>query len=183
MKRQRVLLALFVSCLVLVTGSCSSDNSPTGVAAEPAVTTPELAPNASLLGGLLRPLGLLKCQALPTATATKTIGPNGGVLQVGPHVLWVPPGALDRNVTITATAPSGSARAVEFSPHGLEFEESAWLTMSYANCDLLGTLLPKRIAYTNDLLSILYYLLSFDSIWTRTVTGKVDHFSKYAVAW
>ena len=107
----------------------------------------------------------------------------GGTLQVGPHLLWVPPGALDRNVTITATAPSSSTRSVEFSPEGLQFEESAWLTMSYSGCDLLGTLLPKRIAYTDDLLSILYYLLSFDSIWTRTVTGKVDHFSKYAVAW
>jgi len=183
MKRQRVLLSLFVACFVLVTGSCSSDQSPTGLAADPAASAPDIAPNNSLIGGLLRPLGLLQCDALPAATATKTIGPSGGVLQVGPHVLWVPPGALDHNVTITATAPSSNVRSVQFSPEGLEFDRSAWLTMSYANCSLLGTLLPKRIAYTDDLLSILYYLLSFDSFWTKTVTGKVDHFSKYAVSW
>ena len=183
MKRQRVLLALFVSCFVLVTGSCSSDHSPTGVAAKPEVAAPDTAPNASLLGGILRPLGLLKCSPLPARTVTKTIGPSGGVLQVGPHVLVIPRGALRQDVTITATAPSSDVNSVEFSPHGLDFEQSAWLTMSYANCDLLGRLLPKRIAYTDDALSILYYLLSIDLLWTRTVTGKVDHFSKYAVAW
>lgn len=175
MKRQRVLLSLFAACVVLVVGSCSSDNAPTGIPAD--------APNPSLIGGLLRPLGLLKCEPLPAATATKTIGAAGGVLQVGPHFLVIPPGALDHNVTITATAPSADVNSIEFSPHGLEFDQSAWLTMSYANCNLLGRLLPKRIAYTDGGLNILYYLLSFDFLWTRTVTGKVDHFSRYAVSW
>jgi hypothetical protein len=182
MKRQRALVALFVACVVLVTGNCSSDNSPTGVATNEVVTL-DSQPDAALLGGLLRPLGLLKCRPMQAASATRTIGPDGGVIQVGPHFLVIPRGALKQNVTITATAPSDDVNSIEFSPHGLEFEASAWLTMSYANCDLLGRLLPKRIAYTDDALDILYYLLSLDLIWTRTVTGKVDHFSKYAVAW
>lgn len=183
MKRQRILFSLFVACFVLATGSCSSDQSPTGPAATAAVAAVDSAPQGALLGPLLKPLGLLKCDPLPAATATAAIGRDGGVLQVGPHVLWIPPGALDRTVTIRATIRRDDVNAVDFSPHGLEFAGSAWLTMSYANCNLLGRLLPKRIAYTDNLLNILYYLLSFDSFWTKTVTGKVDHFSKYAVSW
>jgi len=55
--------------------------------------------------------------------------------------------------------------------------------MSYANCNLLGTLLPKRIAYTDDALNILSYLLSLDNLFAKKVTGKVNHFSNYAIAW
>jgi hypothetical protein len=55
--------------------------------------------------------------------------------------------------------------------------------MSYANCSGLGSLLPKRIAYTNDLLQILSFLTSADNIFTHKVTGQVKHFSEYVVAW
>ena len=56
--------------------------------------------------------------------------------------------------------------------------------MSYANCHGLGSLLPKQIVYTSDnLLSILEVLSSLDNPLGRTVTGKVKHFSSYAVAW
>jgi hypothetical protein len=184
MKRLRSPFILLVSGLLLATGSCTSDRTPTGVVADPQAFAP--APGDSggqLLGGLLRPLGLLRCRPLPEATATETIGPGGGAIEVGPHVLWVPPGALDEPVTITAHAPSDDVNSIEFTPKGLEFERSAWLTMSYANCNLLGRLLPKRIAYTDNLLNILYYLLSIDNIFTKRVTGRVDHFSKYAVSW
>ena len=187
MKRVRSLLALLVFGLVLMTGSCSSDQSPTGVSAPITSATDSAVTingaNASLLGELLRPTGLLKCRPLPAATASKVIGPGGGTIQVGPHSLFIPAGALDRNVTITAYAPSDDVNSVQFSPSGLDFDRSAWLTMSYANCSLLGQLLPKRIAYTSNLLNILYYILSLDNIFTRQVIGKVDHFSKYAVSW
>ncbi len=187
MKRLRLLFAFLAAGLFLVTGSCSSDQSPTGVVASerPAADTALAfdAPQRDLFGGLLRPLGLVQCTPLPAATATRTIGPQGGLIQVGPHSLWIPAGALDRPVTITATAPSDDVNSVQFSPPGLAFERSAWLTMSYANCNLLGRLLPKRIAYTNNLLDILYYILSIDNIFTKQVIGKVDHFSKYAVSW
>jgi hypothetical protein len=60
-----------------------------------------------LLSELLRPTGLLACRPLPYASATQTIGPDGGVIQVGPHTLRIPPRALSRPITITAEAPSG----------------------------------------------------------------------------
>jgi hypothetical protein len=151
------------------------------------ISAPELvppSPQASLLGGLLQATGLLKCSELPYDSETQTIGSGGGTIRVGPHTLTVPAGALASPVTITGELVTGrSVNAVHFEPEGLTFARSASLTMSYANCNLLGSLLPKRIAYVSDGLDILSYLLSIDNLLAKKVTGQVDHFSNYAVAW
>ena len=136
-----------------------------------------------LLGGLLTKTGLIKCSPLPPALTVATIGRSGGVMQVGPHTFTVPAGALDHNVTITAYAPSSQYNQVQFQPEGLQFDKSASLTTSYANCNLLGILLPKHIAYVDGDLNILYLLQSLDNIGAQKVTGQVNHFSDYVVAW
>ena len=141
------------------------------------------APQADLIGSLLQSTGLLSCSPLPYDSVTQTIGPSGGIIHVGPHWLAVPPGALSSSVSITAVAPSGKVNLVRFTPEGLRFDRSAALTMSYQNCSLLGKLLPKKIAYVDDQLHILDYLLSLDLLSLRTVTGELKHFSGYAVAW
>ncbi len=161
MKAIRFLMVALVVCVI---ASCS-DSAPTA----PATVQ---APNASLIGDLLRPTGLLQCSALPAASTTQTIGPSGGSLTVGPHVLRIPAGALAQPTSIT-----------RFQPEGLKFATPAYLTMSYANCSLLGSLLPKRIAYTSNLLDILEYLLSVDNLFSKKVTGQVKHFSEYVIAW
>jgi hypothetical protein len=177
MKAVRLVAAAFAVCAVVLVSACG-DRSPTAAA-------PELqAPNSSLIGGLLSATGLLKCSDLPYASATQTIGSAGGTLRVGPHTLTVPAGALASPVAITGQIVTGrGVNAVHFAPDGLRFARSASLTMSYANCSLLGVLAPKRIAYVNGGLNILSYLLSIDNLLARKVTGRVDHFSDYAVAW
>lgn len=164
--------------VVLAVAACT-DQSPTAV---PSPQAP--APDPSLIGSLLKPTGLLSCSALPYDSVTQTIGPLGGSLRVGPHSLVVPPGALAQPTTITAVLPTGlGVNAVRFQPDGLQFQVPAALTMSYANCSLLGKLLPKRIARISDVLQILEYLLSVDNLFTKRVTGKLNHFSDYAIAW
>jgi hypothetical protein len=141
-------------------------------------------PQADLIGSLLQATGLLQCSSLPYASATQTIGSAGGTIRVGPHTLTVPAGALSSPVAITGALVTGrGVNAVHFQPEGLRFQRSAYLTMSYANCNLLGVLLPKRVAYVSDGLDILSYLLSIDNLFAKQVTGRVDHFSNYAVAW
>lgn len=168
---------LIAPVLVLVAALACSERTPTTAPVAPA-------PDASLIGGLLAPTGLLKCSDLPYASDTETIGPLGGVLQAGPHSLVIPPGALTAPTTITMTVPTGlGVNAVKFQPEGLQFITPAALTMSYSNCSLLGKLLPKRIAYTDDNLNILTYLLSLDNLLSKRVTGKVNHFSDYVIAW
>ncbi len=151
-----------------------SDSRPPGVAPllEPPIPLP-----------LPVPTGLLTCTPLPSDSVTQTIGPEGGTLLVGVDALTIPPGALDSAVTITAVAPSDTVNRVQFQPEGLTFQQPASLTMSYANCNLLGLTLPKQIAYTTDLLAILYYLPSVDDQASQTVTGQLQHFSDYALAW
>jgi hypothetical protein len=179
MKAVRALAVLILVCLVAP--SCG-DPGPTAPATPVAAPTPT--PDASLIGGLLQGTGLLRCSDLPYASATKTIGLEGGSISVGPHVFTVPPGALAAPTTITMTLPTGlGVNAVRFQPEGLKFARPAALTMSYSNCNLLGKLLPKRIAYTDDNLNILSYLLSLDNLFAKRVTGQVNHFSDYVVAW
>ncbi len=179
MKATRFSLAALLGGAILVVLSCA-DPSPVGVSAQAA------APRADLIGDLVPPplpTGLLWCSPLPYASNSATIGPEGGILQVGPHTLVVPPGSLDSAVTITAVAPSDTVNRVNFQPEGLTFQQPAALIMSYANCDLLGSTLPKKIAYTTDLLQILEYLPSLDDLGSQTVRGWVKHFSDYAIAW
>ena len=141
-------------------------------------------PQASLIGDLLGATGLLQCSDLAYASTTQTIGSAGGVIRVGPHTLSIPAGALSAPVAITGALVTGrGVNAVHFAPEGLTFARSASLTMSYANCNLLGRLLPKRIAYVSNALNIVSYLMSIDNLLGTKITGRVDHFSNYAVAW
>lgn len=172
MKPARLLWVAALGSLVLACG----ETAPVGVGTAPA------APPARL-DWQNPPIGLLQCTPLPYDSTTQTIGPEGGAIQAGPQVLRIPPGALADSVTITMVAPSDTVNRVRFQPEGLTFAYPARLTMSYANCPLLGQLLPKRIAYTTDDLVVLEYLLSIDNLWAQQVTGQVNHFSNYAIAW
>ena len=105
---------------------------------------------------------------------------------IGPHKLTVPAGRARRaGASSAAKRRSGTVNSVKLQPEGLQFAagKPAKLTLSYANCPLLGSLLPKRVAYTTDLLGILSYVTSLDDLLGRKVTGSLEHFSRYAVAW
>ncbi len=135
-------------------------------------------------GGLLGSgITLLSCPDQPTAQAEAAIGPEGGTLQIGPHRLVVPPRALDSTVVISGVAVSDSVVSVRFAPEGLAFALPARLTLSYATCPLIPSLLPKRIVYTTDALELLQLLLSSDDLVHHQVSADLNHFSRYAVAW
>lgn len=130
----------------------------------------------SLLGSLMT------CRPLPYASDSKVIGPAGGLLNIGPHTLRIPAGALSEPVRISGEAPSDPTNSLRFAPEGLHFDRPAALTMSYSNCSVVVGLLP-RIAYTNEQLQILEFIPSLPDLFARKVTGKLEHFSRYAVSW
>ena len=163
----KVMRCLLVAALV----GCG-DHQPAGVAPEPLLGWP-----------VARASGLLRCTPLAPDSASQTIGPAGGVLRVGPHVFSIPPGALTSTVTITAVIHADSVNRIHFEPQGLAFTAPTLLTMSYANCDVLSSLVPKHIAYTSDALVILELVPTVDNLLTQKVTGSVVHFSDYAIAW
>jgi hypothetical protein len=176
-QRKSLLLAVVLGAALVAAQSCG-EPSPTEVGSR------ATKPDAWLLEPAVQLVGLLTCAPLPADSVTRTVGPLGGVINVGPHTLSIPPGALGSDVVITAVAPSDTVNRVVFRPEGLEFDAPAALTMAYGNCNQAILLpVPKRVAYTNDLLVILEYLQSVDSPQTNKVTGRLEHFSAYGVAW
>jgi len=157
---------LLIALGALAVGCAGDGATPTGISAN-----------------LLKQNGLLQCSVLPSSSAKQTIGPAGGTMWIGPHVFVVPPGALAAPVTIQAKTAGGTGNAVAFKPAGLIFLKPAYVTLSYANCNASGSTASKQVAYTTDSLTIVSYVTSWDDASTWQVTGRVDHFSNYAVAW
>lgn len=133
------------------------------------------------VGTVLGVTDLLVCSSQPYDIERKTIGSDGGTINVGSHTLIIPRGALKKKTTITAEQIPGRTNSLRFSPEGLQFEKPAALTMSYKNC--LVVLVKKSIVYTNEKLKVLEVLRSLDLFGSRTVTAPIDHFSRYAIAY
>jgi hypothetical protein len=111
----------------------------------------------------------------------ETIGPRGGSIRVGNHLLVIPRGALSQTVRIKAEQIPGSTNSVRFTPEGLKFKKSAILTLNYRNCRNVET--PKAVVYTDEGLNVLEVLRSIDLRKVLQVTAPIDHFSRYAVAY
>jgi hypothetical protein len=169
----RKLYAVATALLLATAVGCGSEHSLTAPADE--------APSA-LATDLLQNLHLLSCSTQPYAVTTQTVGQAGGVIVVGTHKLVIPADALTSDVTIRAEQVPGSTNSVRFSPQGLQFQKPATLTLSYANCSLLLSVL-KKVAYTDEQLRILELLPSLDLRLEQKVTAPINHFSRYAVAW
>jgi hypothetical protein len=168
----------FAVLFALVLGSCVQQ-SPTAPVQPPA----DLGLTGSVEEGLSPMIGLLTCDPLPYQLVKQKVGSGGGKVTVGPHTLVIPRGALRREALITAEIFPDSASSVRFTPEGLRFAKPATVTLSYAHCQGATALIPKRVAYTTDLLAILEYLDSRDDARRQRVSANLDHFSRYAVAW
>jgi hypothetical protein len=169
MRRPRTFLNTILG-VVVAAGCTGQASGPTG---------PDM--EAALLS--LDEVAILSCTPLPAASASAVIGKDGGVLQVGPHRLVIPPKALAKDVLITAEMPSESNNSIVFGPEGLQFKQAASLTMSFANCGAWGQLKALQIAYTDDLLEVKELIPSMADNRSKTITGWLEHFSRYAVAY
>ena len=133
--------------------------------------------------GLLPPIGLptlLSCPTTEEKVGEAVIGPEGGVLRVGPHALFVPAGALSQPTTLHGTAPVGNYVELKFEPEGLQFAVPASLNVSYRHCGLGGLFLS--VVFVDDGLNILEILPSRNNIFEQRVRGEVSHFSSYMLA-
>jgi hypothetical protein len=183
----RKLTVLFLAVVLAAGVSCTSDSmgpSEQEITAAPSMEALDSQQSELILGDLLKAiknLHLLSCSPQPYVSKTQVVGKNGGTIVVGTHKLVIPAGALTKNYTIKAEQVRHRVNSVRFSPEGLKFKKPAKLTLSYANCSPL--LLLKRVVYTDELLRILELIPSLDNLRTKTVTGDIRHFSRYAVAW
>lgn len=206
MKQSRFLSSILLASVLLVTIGCSETTGPSTEAIEVQVPPQVLAPDP-LLGGLLGGtlglvsgtvgvvdntlttvvdiagslLGLLSCSPQDYERESRVIGRHGGTVRVGRHELVIPRGALKRDVRITAEQVRGDVNSVRFSPEGLKFEKPVKLTLNYSNCE--NNRKPKKVVYTDEQLKVLEILKSSDSRRSEEVTGEIDHFSRYVVAY
>ena len=174
------LRSAFAAVVLAIVTACVSADSP---------SAPPPPPQASLLGDLVETttgtltgtvenlLSPYACTTSGYGSVTRTIGPAGGIIAIGPHSLAIPPYALSGNTTITATAPAGRHLRIDFEPEGLRFARPTALTMSYRACENPPVL--PRVVYVDDQLRLLEILPTLNSLFTRSVTAKVNHFSGY----
>jgi hypothetical protein len=191
--RARVAFAALIGAFALSLAACTADVAPTAPRAPDVMAPTE--PPSHLLGldlgetisgltetvsGVLSSLTLFGCETPTYGVVTQTVGRWGGTIKVGPHSLYIPPGALNGPVSITATATAGKQVKVDFEPHGLRFARPAFLTLSYAHC--ASQPVRPKVVYVSDELSILELVPSVNDVFGRRVVGKLDHFSGYAFA-
>ena len=183
---RRWLIPLALLAGASAAASSCSDPSPVGV-------EPRLAAQKVGAGRLL------SCPPAAYDSVTQVIGPAGGLLVVGSHVLVVDSLALSSPVSITAVAPSQSVNLVRLRPEGLKFKPGvhgigALVATNLDNCGVHPNQV-LQVVNVSDSLRILGYLQAptmtdsavvvkyktyLGSLW---VGGLLHHFSNYAVAW
>lgn len=188
MPTSRLLLTTLLAASVVL-ASCSGGTSPlepqgtSSASPDGAIYGPQEIPdiNTNLLGGLLGKK-YLTCTPLPAQTKSASIGLLGGVINIGPHKLIIPPGAVLGKKTITAQITAGDVtNSIKFSPEGLKFLVPSVLTISWSNCKYTGLLSLLKLAYTSDDLKSILELLPAVQV-NKTVIGTIGHFSRYAIA-
>jgi predicted pyridoxine 5'-phosphate oxidase superfamily flavin-nucleotide-binding protein len=185
LRRSLIPLALLAALAAVV--SCA-DPSPMGV--------PDFRRGGRGQEGPAKGTGVVACSQTYDSV-TQVIGPAGGFIVVGSHILWVDTMALAEPVRITAVAPADTVRWVRFQPDGLQFRTngagwSAVLFTSFKDCGV-PTADPLRIAQVTDSLQVIRYLAPA-AIWIKVrknawsqgsqyLAGVLNHFSQYAVSW
>lgn len=115
-------------------------------------------------------------------SASADIGILGGKISFGGNTLIVPPGAILRKTTITATAPGDGHLSAVFQPEGLHFLLPPVLTLNYRQCatpPANGAKIVYLQSLLGGLLEILPTTLDLDQ---HSIAAPIWHFSVYAVA-
>ena len=119
----------------------------------------------------------VNCSPRRSASGSAWIGPSGGVLQIGPHRLIVPAGALTKKVFISGTVPEGKPFQVNLEPHGLQFRKAAGLILDASSC----TDVPD-IVYLIDQYTQGPPIKAVYSEWWKAIACPIWHFSGYMIA-
>jgi hypothetical protein len=118
----------------------------------------------------------LNCSPRRLAEGSAWIGPSGGVLQIGPHRLIVPAGALTRKVFISGTVPAGRPFQVDLQPHGLIFRKAAGLILDATSCVDVPDIVYLIDQYTQS-----PPIRAIYSEWWKAIACPIWHFSGYMV--
>jgi hypothetical protein len=118
-----------------------------------------------------------------TPPVSAVIGREGGTLRLGPHMLEVPAGAVDADVTFTLTYASMSGIAVDCGPSPFRFNIPVTLTLSYMGTQYANTASANSLGvFYMSTTGGLELEPSTVDVQHNSITAKVDHFSRYIIA-
>lgn len=130
---------------------------------------------------------LLSCPTPLTLTATKTIGPAGGSIQIAGHELHIPKGAVRRPTRFSVRAPAGESVQLDINAarqSHYRFAVPARVTISYDRCprqqdssDIDAWYIPDDAPARPEAMGGVH-----DPV-HRTVTFTTIHLSTFAVAY
>ena len=120
---------------------------------------------------------LLGCASREAQYGSATVGPQGGELDVGPHRVIIPAGALLVPTQIWGTVPSDTTVTIRLEPHGLQFRKPAGLILDASACSQV-----PNVIYIDELGNVAEHIQAVYSAWWHTVAAPIDHFSNYAIA-
>jgi len=109
------------------------------------------------------------------------IGPSGGKLVFGPHVLTVPGGALQAPTMISAQVPASDTIDVQLQPQNLTFAVQATLQLGYAQCSPQPSAPVTIISVNDQLNTLLGTLPSTVSSAAEAVSAPISQLGVYAV--
>jgi hypothetical protein len=182
-----VALPLALGLAASLAGCDGAGHSPVA----PDVTAPVLGTNASLpvlpdgngsVGMLSNSRGkpdFLRCDPLQNASDTRVIGPAGGQLNIGPHTLTIPAGALAAPTVISGQMPTSAVASVQLSPHGLNFAVPATLELDFRHCQRVAGR-PETVVYVDEAGNALEWPVT--AVRGQRASATIWHFSQYAMS-
>lgn len=178
MRRHTIMSRLWVVVVALGLAACGQDSGPL------APTGHGTAPNPATV--TINGVQLLKAPAglRLSGSATKTIGENGGEIEIDGAELDVPSGALDDDVQITM-AHAQDLWAWDFGPDGLQFNSPAELEIDITIAQLV------EIGVDPAELKIAVATNGYSNDWQilggeydpedEEIELPIEHFSRYAL--
>lgn len=126
----RVVLTL----AALLSAACS--DAPTNPAAS-AARDLQYQPSASVVSVSSNSSLYLACPSTQTHSASKVIGPRGGIVGVDGSALLIPPGAVPVETRFTFIVPASDIMQIEAHADGVEhyiFQRPVMMTIDYSRC-------------------------------------------------
>lgn len=172
--RMRAALSALAAGILITIGGCT-DQSPL------AKSTPEVGAGYEPIR-IQTPVSGASFNRVADLRAEKTIGAEGGVLQLpGGHTLTFPAGALGEPTLIRGRVDSEYLQ-VDFEPHGIQFPRGRepLLTLSLQNANVSGF---KSLTVTYVVGNQILEVLPTDvNLGAATANARLRHFSGYLLS-
>lgn len=178
-------IGAFTTFAALAVAACSdAPTSPSNAASRsvPTAANAALVSAASSTGSQY-----LSCPSTQSFSASKVIGPRGGIVAVDGSALAIPPGAVPTPTRFTLTVPASDIMEIDAHADGVDhyvFQRPVIITIDYSRCARTVDQLPSFSAWYFDptTRSPLSWMGGVDDRLSHRLFFATGHLSGYAVS-